>query len=161
MEQWATTDSAKRYAIFAGSVGVDHRSSHLRITWPPGAVSPTFTVCHRTYARMMGAGGEAMEKIPWKDRTAFGRFQMIAPLLDESLETDKARKTKMILEIAEKNEVDKRTIYRYLKAFKEKGFEGLLPADHGHGSAQKLSPRFDELFEEAKMLKAEVPGRSA
>jgi len=109
---------------------------------------------------MLGAGGEAMEKIPWKDRTAFERFQMIAPLLDESLETDKARKAKLILEIAEKNNVDKRTIYRYLKAYKERSFEGLVPADHGHGSSRKLSPRFDELFEEAKILKAEVPGRS-
>ena len=101
-----------------------------------------------------------MEKIPWKDRTAFERFQMIAPILDETLETDKARKAKLIQEIAEKNDVDKRTIYRYLKAFREKGFEGLIPADHGHGSARKLSPRFDELFEEAKALKAEVPERS-
>lgn len=101
-----------------------------------------------------------MEKIPWKDRTAFERFQMIAPLLDEALETDKARKGKLIQEAAEKNDVDKRTIYRYLKQFREKGFEGLIPADHGHGSASKLSPRFSELFEEAKILKAEVPGRS-
>ncbi len=101
-----------------------------------------------------------MEIIPWKDRTALERFQMIAPLLDESLESDKARKAQKIQEIAEKNDVDKRTIYRYLKAFREEGFEGLMPADHGHGSSRKLSPRFDELFEEAKILKAEVPGRS-
>ena len=101
-----------------------------------------------------------MEKIPWKDRVAFERFQMIAPILDKTLETDKARKAKLIQEIAEKNDVNKRTIYRYLKAYQEKKFEGLIPADHGHGSAQKLSPRFNELFEEAKALKAEVPGRS-
>ena len=101
-----------------------------------------------------------MEKIPWKDREAFERFQMIAPLLDEALETDKARKVKLIQDIAEKNDVDKRTIYRYLKAFREKGFDGLMPAERGHGSSNKLSPRFDELFEEAKVLKAEVPERS-
>ena len=101
-----------------------------------------------------------MNKIPWKDRKAFERFQMIAPILDETLEMDKARKAKMIQEIAEKNDVTRRTIYRYLKAFQEKGYDGLIPADHGHGSAQKLSPRFNELFEEAKVLKAEVPGRS-
>ena len=101
-----------------------------------------------------------MEKIPWKDRKALERFQMITPILDKSLETDKARKAKLIQEIAEKNDVDKRTIYRYLKAFQEKGFKGLIPADHGHGNAQKLSPRFDELLEEAKALKAEVPERS-
>lgn len=101
-----------------------------------------------------------MEKNTWKDRVAFERFQMIAPILDETLEADKARKAKLIQETAEKNNVDKRTIYRYLKAFREGGFEELIPADHGHGSAKKLSPRFNELFEEAKMLKAEVPGRS-
>lgn len=139
---------------------MDYHSPNLRITRPPGAVSPTFTVCHRAYARMICAGGEAMEKIPWKDRTALERFQMIAPILDETLETDKARKSKLILEIAEKSSVDKRTIYRYLKAYKEEGFEGLRPADHGHGSSRKLSPRFDELFEEAKVLKTEVPERS-
>ena len=80
-----------------------------------------------------------MEKIPWKDRVAFERFQMIAPILDEELETDKARKAKLIREIAEKNDVDKRTIYRYLKKFREKGFEGLQPAVRGRGSARKLS----------------------
>ena len=101
-----------------------------------------------------------MEKIPWKDRTAFERFQMIAPILDEKLETDRAQKAKLIREIAEKNDVDRRTIYRYLKDFREKGFEGLQPAARGRGSARKLSPRFDELFEQAKMLKAEVPERS-
>ncbi len=101
-----------------------------------------------------------MEIIPWKDRTALERFQMIAPLLDESLESDKARKAQKIREIAEKNDVNERTIYRYLKAFRKEGYEGLKPADHGHGSSKKLSPRFDELFEEAKILKAEVPGRS-
>ena len=69
---------------------MDYHSPNLRITRPPGAVSPTFTVCHRAYTRMICAGGEAMEKIPWKDRTALERFQMIAPILDETLETDKA-----------------------------------------------------------------------
>ena len=101
-----------------------------------------------------------MEIMPWKDQVAFQRFQLISPLLDESLETDKAKKAKLIAEIAEKNDISERTVYRYLKNYKENSFEGLIPEDRGHGTAKKLSPRFNELFEEAKLLKAEVPGRS-
>ena len=101
-----------------------------------------------------------MEESAWKDQTAIERFQMIAPLLDARLETDKALKVKRIQEIADHHNLDKRTIYRYLESYQREGFNGLLPADRGHGSARKLSPRFDELFEEAKILKAEVPERS-
>ena len=101
-----------------------------------------------------------MEKVPWKDREAYERFQIIAPLLDPSLETDKARKTKMIRDIAQRSSVDPRTIYRYLKKYQDGGFEGLRPSTRGHRNYRELSPRFKELFEEAKILKAEVPERS-
>ena len=38
----------------------------------------------------------------WKSDTAFARFQMITPLLEKSLEADKAMKAKKVQEIASK-----------------------------------------------------------
>ena len=107
-----------------------------------------------------GRGGGYMADDQWKSETAFERFQMISPLLEKSLEADKAMKAKKVQETASKYQVSERTIYRYLAAYSANGFNGLMPSDKKHGVAKEVSPRFDELFNEAKRLKAEVPQRS-
>ena len=107
-----------------------------------------------------GRGGGYMADDQWKSDTAFARFQMITPLLEKSLEADKAMKAKKVQETASKYQVSERTIYRYLAAYSTNGFNGLMPSDKGHGVPKEVSPRFDDLFNEAKRLKAEVPQRS-
>ena len=46
----------------------------------------------------------------WQDEEALKRYRMIAPLLDADM--DEGRKQQLRDEIAEKNEISKRSLYR-------------------------------------------------
>ena len=94
----------------------------------------------------------------WQDTTALDRFQLIAPLMDESLDSSLlVQKRKEIAEACGKSE---KTIRRYEKAYKEAGFAGLKPQDRTKRRSQTLPPNFDGLLAEAIQLKKEVPRRS-
>ena len=94
----------------------------------------------------------------WQDDAALERFQMIAPLLDEDL--DPAKRIQLRRQTAEQNGLSEKTISRYEKAFREGGFEGLKPQSGGSRNRNVLPENFDELVEEAKQLRREVPSRS-
>ena len=94
----------------------------------------------------------------WQDDAALERFQMIAPLLDEEL--DPAKHIQLRRQAAEQNGLSDKTISRYEKAFREGGFEGLKPRSGGPRNRGRLPENFDELVEEAKQLRREVPSRS-
>lgn len=94
----------------------------------------------------------------WQDEAALKRLRMISPLLDENL--DEAKKSQIREEIAERNGVSKRTIYRYEKYYREGSFEGLKPQNREKRRSQALPDNFDEIVAEAIQLKKEVPGRS-
>jgi len=94
----------------------------------------------------------------WQDDAALERFQMIAPLLDEDL--DPAKRIQLRRQTAEQNGLSEKTISRYEKAFREGGFEGLKPKSGGSRNRNVLPENFDELVEEAKQLRREVPSRS-
>ena len=94
----------------------------------------------------------------WQDDAALERFQMIAPLLDETL--DPAKRIQLRRQTAEQNGLSEKTISRYEKAFREGGFEGLRPKSGGSRNRDSLPENFDELVEEAKQLRREVPSRS-
>lgn len=72
-----------------------------------------------------------MIKIPqsknWQEDTALRRYQMIAPLLDESL--DDAKRIQLREEVARKYEISTRSLYRYEAAYKAEGFSGLKPVN--------------------------------
>lgn len=53
-----------------------------------------------------------------------------------------------------------RTLYRYEKAFAEKQFSGLKPADREKHRSQNLPKNFEFLLEQAIQLRKEVPERS-
>lgn len=61
----------------------------------------------------------------WKDEEALRRYQMIAPLLDETIDEGKRRQLRE--EIAEKNGISKRSLYRYEARSREEQFSGLRP----------------------------------
>ena len=65
------------------------------------------------------------ETIKWQEEQALQRYQMIAPLLDESL--DNAKRIQMREAAAEQNGLSPRTLYRYEAAYKKGGFSGLKP----------------------------------
>ena len=67
------------------------------------------------------------ETIKWQEEQALRRYQLIAPLLDESL--DNAKRIRMREAVAEQNGLSPRTLYRYEAAYRKGGFPGLKPQD--------------------------------
>ena len=61
-----------------------------------------------------------------KEAKAVERFQMISELLKDDIDT--AKMVQLKKKIAAENNLSVRTIERYCKAFREKGFSGLCPA---------------------------------
>ena len=98
------------------------------------------------------------ETIKWQEEQALQRYQLIAPLLDESL--DNAKRIQMRETVAEQNGISPRTLYRYEAAYRKGGFPGLKPQDRETKRSPKLPENFDELLEQAIQLKREVPKRS-
>lgn len=96
-------------------------------------------------------------KTNWRDEEALRRFQLISPLLDESL--DNAGKIHKRKAIAERECISVRTLYRYEERYLEGGFDGLKPPERT-GTSRKLPENFDEILAQAIQLKREVPQRS-
>ena len=94
----------------------------------------------------------------WQEQEALQRYQMIAPLMDESL--DPAKRTRMRNDIAAQNGVSERSLRRYEDAYREGGFQGLKPKARSSKPSKKLPKNFDELLAEAIQLKREEPKRS-
>ena len=63
----------------------------------------------------------------WRDGKALERYALIAPLLEGSL--DPAKRLQMREDIASRNGISLRSLYRYEAAFKKEGFSGLKPAE--------------------------------
>lgn len=70
---------------------------------------------------------DTFTKQQWQDQEALHRFQLISPLLQTGL--DDAKRLQLRRTIADENNISVRTLYRYEKAFTEKQFAGLKPAD--------------------------------
>ena len=101
---------------------------------------------------------QSKETKKWQDEEALKRYQMIAPLLDESLDEGKRRQLRE--EIAEWYDVSKRSIYRYEEKYREGAFEGLRPMNREKRRSQALPDNYEEIVGEAIQLKREVPRRS-
>ena len=101
---------------------------------------------------------ETLTKQQWQDQEALHRFQMISPLLQTGL--DDAKRLQLRRTIADENNISVRTLYRYEKAFTEKQFAGLRPADREKHRSQSLPENFGYLLEQAIQLRKEVPERS-
>lgn len=94
----------------------------------------------------------------WQDEVALQRYTMITPLLSEDL--DNAKRIAMREKIAQDNFTTPRSLYRYEKAYRENGFQGLRPTDRQKRRSQTLPENFEELLNEAIQLRREVPERS-
>ena len=92
----------------------------------------------------------------WREDEAVARFSLISPLLDDTL--DEAKRIQIRSDIAEKSSLSVRTIYRYEKAYRDGGFDGLKPRERG--STITLPDNFPALLEDAIQLRREVPSRS-
>lgn len=94
----------------------------------------------------------------WQDETALDRYQLIAPLLDETL--DDASRIELRRRIAKNNGLSERTIKRYSDAYDTDGFEGLKPKSRKPHNTGVLPENYEELLFEAIQLRREVPKRS-
>lgn len=94
----------------------------------------------------------------WQEDQAPARFQMISPLLDESL--DQAKRVELRERLSAQYQVSTRSLYRYENYYIENGFTGLKPMNWESRRAQSLPESFDELVAEAIQLKRELPSRS-
>lgn len=92
------------------------------------------------------------------DNTALKKYQIIAPLLDPTL--DQAKAVKLKLQIALNNDCSERTIRRWLQIYKAKGFEGLKPKSKTYTHVKPLQADYAKYRDEAIQLKREVPTRS-
>lgn len=101
---------------------------------------------------------DTFTKQQWQDQEALHRFQLISPLLQTGL--DDAKRLQLRRTIADENHISVRTLYRYEKAFAEKQFSGLKPADREKHRSQNLPKNFEFLLEQAIQLRKEVPERS-
>lgn len=94
----------------------------------------------------------------WQEDTALKRFQLISPLLEDSL--DPAKKIQLRERIAQENGISVRSLYRYERAYGANGFTGLKPLNREMHQSTSLPENFDELVAQASQLKREVPSRS-
>ena len=101
---------------------------------------------------------QSKEVKKWQDEAALSRYQMIAPLLDP--EMDDAKRCQLREEIAVKNGISTRTLYRYEAGYRQDQFNGLRPMNREKRRSQALPENYDEIIGEAIQLKREVPRRS-
>ena len=101
---------------------------------------------------------ESKEIRKWQNEQALYRYRLISPLLDPDI--DDAKRCQLREEIAEREQVSKRTIYRYEEKYRDRQFEGLVPMNREKRRSQKLPDNWDEIVGEAIQLKREVPRRS-
>jgi len=101
---------------------------------------------------------QSREVRKWQDEEALKRYQMIAPLLDEEL--DEAKRRQLRDEIAKRNEISTRSLYRYEAKYRTDSFTGLRPMNREKRRSQSLPENWDEIVGEAIQLKREVPKRS-
>ena len=94
----------------------------------------------------------------WQDDTALQRFTLIAPMLDEDLDT--AARLAIRKKIAIDSGLSEKTIKRYVDAYLTDGFEGLKPKSRKPHNLANLPDNYDELLKEAIQLRREVPNRS-
>ena len=101
---------------------------------------------------------ESKEVRKWQNEQALKRYKLIAPLLDPDI--DDAKRCQMREEIADREGISKRTIYRYEAGYRSGEFEGLVPKNREKRRSQRLPDNWDEIVGEAIQLKREVPRRS-
>lgn len=94
----------------------------------------------------------------WQEAEALRRYTMIAPLLAEDL--DEAKRIALRKQIARRENISTRSLYRYEKAYRDGAFGGLKPENRKKRRSQNLPDDYEALLEEAIQLRREVPERS-
>lgn len=88
------------------------------------------------------------------EEKATNRYQLIAPLLQEGLDPQKAKQLRVA--ISKESGLSERTLRRYVAQFREEGFEGLKQKPYRTTEGEPEDP----ILEHAILLRREVPSRS-
>lgn len=91
------------------------------------------------------------------DEMASNRYQLLSPLLQDSLDQAKVRQLKE--QICAQTGLSERTLRRYLSQYRQTGFQGLKPKSRGRPKAIIWAVP-DDILTEAIVLRREVPSRS-
>ena len=94
----------------------------------------------------------------WQDEQGLTRFQAISPLLDPELDTKKRNALRQ--QIVREKDISVRTLYRWERLHAAGGFAALRPLNRKQRRSAKLPKNFDEVLQQAILLKREVPLRS-
>lgn len=97
-----------------------------------------------------------VEKAKNADFVATKRIEILGPLLYG--EIDQAKRSRLIREISEREEISERTLRRWLCAYEDNGYQGLLPKSNPHGG--RMGSVTEQIVDQAVMLRREVPTRS-
>jgi transposase InsO family protein len=93
-----------------------------------------------------------------REEIAVNRHQIIAPILAAmEEEADGARLVQLKKAISQQKGISRKTLERWLKRYKENGFDGLKPADRNTTTPSTIP---ENLIEDAILLRREVPSRS-
>lgn len=101
--------------------------------------------------------GQSTEARQAAEETALMRYQWISPLLDPDLAP--AERGELRRNIADKEDVSERTIYRYEELYKKDGFKALFPQSV-HRRTEKFPDNYENLIDEVIRLRLENPSRS-
>lgn len=93
-----------------------------------------------------------------RDEIALQKYKMIAPLLNEDL--DSVAACELRKKVADQNDISERTLRRYLNAYRKEGFHGLKPAERIRYRKDLMPDNYEEILMEAVQLRREVPKRS-
>ena len=97
------------------------------------------------------------EELDRKREEGLRRYQIIVPLLEEGLAECEKRQVRRL--IRDREGLSARTLRRYVAAFKQQGFEGLLPRERKDKGSCKAIP--EAALKLAAELRQELPARSA
>jgi transposase InsO family protein len=103
-------------------------------------------------------GVNSMKDIQKAEEIAVNRHKIIAPIevaMEENV--DAAKLVMLKNEVCRQNGIHRRTLGRWLDAYRQHGFAGLKPADRSSDSPCSIP---EELIAEAILLRREVPSRS-
>ena len=84
------------------------------------------------------------------------RFEMIAPLLNESIDAFERRRLRA--QIMESSGISERSLRRYVQDYREKGYKGLADIPRSDKGSLRAVPK--KAIEEAVKLRQELPSRS-
>ncbi len=90
-----------------------------------------------------------------REEIAYERARILSPLLEKEL--DRAAHALLLKQISEKENVSERTLRRWLKAYSEQGFTGLLPQERPYQGTYAIP---EDVVDQAVLLRREVPQRS-